>query len=88
MSWTRTRRKIGIHLDSLDIKFLDHINNNKNVTLGDLKKLSKMSWSNLQIHKNRLSPLIDITRQIDNSKIVTIKPEMKYLVEGLIKVYG
>ena len=90
MSWLRKKRTGGVKriLDEIDLSILVLIQKKGSTTMSDLKRHTKLSWANLQVHKNRLSPLLNIDRQKDNSKVVTLKEDVSSFVDTLVKYYS
>lgn len=92
MSWNIFRKRrtgaVKTILDEIDLSILFYIYEKQQSNMTDIKKLTKLSWSNLQIHKNRILPFVNIERQKDNSKILTLTPDAKTLVENFRRIYG
>lgn len=83
MGWFRKKRTGAVRriLDEIDIDIMSYIKEHNQVNMGMIKKHTKLSWSNLQVHKKRLASFLNMERQKDNSKIVSLNPDGIKLIE-------
>ena len=91
MSWNPFRKNrtgaVKRVIDEIDLSILYAILDKNELNMTDIKKLTKLSWSNLQVHKERILPFVNIERQKDNSKILTLKDDARPIIEGLRGLY-